>query len=116
MKDLTHSYERFGCKIDADLENTVAVLTDPDGKELEFVADKPIVLPNKKRTLAEKLEAAPKNALWHATQHAKADQKARAEAAEKARRDAKPANTDEPEEPTDIDTTDVEHVEGVKEQ
>jgi hypothetical protein len=108
MKDnLTHKHEKFGCTIYADLENTVAVLTDPDGKEHSFVADKPGA-PIAKGSLAEKLERAPKNALWHACQHAKADQKARHDATPR-RHDATKNTTDEP---TDIDTTDVENVEG----
>lgn len=100
MKPLTHTYERFGCKIDADLENTVAVLTDPDGKQANFNADPPE-------------DPEPQNALWHALQAAKADQRARGElAAEEARRkiDAK-----EIDEPTEISVTDVEHVEGADE-
>jgi hypothetical protein len=95
MKDLTHNYERFGCKIDADLENTVAVLTDPDGEQQEFVSDKE------------------HNALWHALQAAKSDQKQRGEkAAAKAMEQVK---ADESDEPTDIDITDVEHVDGANE-
>lgn len=98
MNDLTHKHERFGCTIMADLENTVAVLTDPDGEEFNFVADKD------------------HNALWHALQHAKADMRTReAERIAKAK-EAREAKADEPDEPTDIMTTDVEHVEGAIEQ
>jgi hypothetical protein len=119
MSNHEHKYQQFGCTIEADLENTVAVLTDPDGIEFNFVADdpkKPVPEGAKKHTA----ETCPKNALWHALQHAKADEKKRAEAdklkpvAQDSDGAFKPVDQIEVDEPTDIDTTDVEHVEGVE--
>ncbi len=76
---LEHSTTRYGCRIDHDLECTVAVLRDPDGGETNFAGTKE-----------------EPNALLQALHHAKADEKQRAEKKAQERASKRAAATEAP--------------------